>query len=528
MVSGAYECHSKSQRRGAGPVAQVAAAAGQACTFDRYVVFLTGGPSDEAPAVQACQAAAAAREKGFEELLAEHASVCAEMWDRIDVEIDGPADDQRAIRFNLFQLATLCPRPGDLASIGPKGLTGTHYLGHIFWDTEIYMLPLFSLTDPAGAKMLLEYRYATLDGARRKARANGHRGAQYAWESADTGDETCPRFLPDPLTGEPIRIWCGDLQDHVTADVPYAIEKYVRATGDQDWLWDCGAEIYFETARFWASRVTRNDEGKYDITDAMGPDEFHVHVDNDAYTNYLARWNLLAAADLHDNAAFPKAKRDALVAKLDLGSEEPEAWRKIAANLVLLYDEKTGLVNQSGGFTDLPDVSPDVLQLPRRVPITDVIGAGPATEYQVLKQAEVVIMQYLLEGQFDRRSREVNFDYYEPRTSHDSSLSVSAHALAAARLGRIEQAYEYFRRAAYLDLDDLAGNTGDGLHSANMGGVWLAVAFGFAGLNIDDDKPTVRPRLPVAWKHLRFPITHRGKRYTITCGPGEETQVLPK
>jgi len=301
--------------------------------------------------------------------------------------------------------------------------------------------------------------------------------------------------------------------------VPYAIDRYVRATGDEDFLWQCGAEVFFETARFWASRVARDEKGKYAILDAMGPDEFHVHVDNDAYTNYLAHWNLLAAADLYHDDAFPEDRREALTAKLDLRPEEPATWREIAANLVLPCDEQTGFVNQCDGFADRPDVSPDILRTSRRVPITDLIGAGMVIESQVLKQAEVVILQYLLEDRFDRASREFNFDYYEPRTSHDSSLSVSAHALAAARLGRIDQAYEYFRRAAWLDLDDLAGNTGDGLHTANMGGVWLAIAFGFAGLNIDGDRPTVEPSLPDAWKRLRFHIVHRGRRYTIECGP---------
>jgi len=495
----------------------------EAYTFDRFVACMAGPADAESPVKPARQAALAASKNGWDDQLENHVVACAELWDRMDIEIDGPVEDQRAVRFNLFQLATLCPQPGDITSIGPKGLSGTHYSGHIFWDTEIYMLPFFSLTNPEGAKALLTYRCATLDGARRKARANNYRGAQYAWESADTGDETCPTSWTDLATGEKHRIWCGDIQDHISADVPFAIDQYVRMTGDEEFLWEHGAEVFFETARFWASRVSRNSEGKFDVRDAMGPDEYHIHVDNDAFTNYLARWNLQAAADLWDNAGFPKNKRKDLAAQLGLDADEVAAWREIAKNIVLLYDDQTGLINQHAGFFDRPQISPDILRVTRSTPITEIIGAGLAIEGQVIKQAEVVLLQTLLEDQFSRQSREANFKYYEPRTSHDSSLSVSAHAWAAATLDRIDQAQSYFRRAAYLDLNDLAGNTADGLHTANMGGVWLAVAFGFAGLNVKGEVPAAVPALPNNWKHLKMNISFRGKKYVVECSNDRAT-----
>jgi kojibiose phosphorylase len=387
----------------------------------------------------------------------------------------------------------------------------------------VYMLPFFSWTNPAGARTLLMYRYDTIEGARRKAKANGHRGAQYAWESADTGEETCPQWLRDPATGRPIRIWCGDLQDHISADVPYAIDQYVRITGDKAFLWEQGAEIFFETARFWSSRVTRTRDGSYEIRDSLGPDEFHVHVDDDAFTNYLAQWNLEAAANLCDDAEFPKDKKNEIFDRIDLQPEEPEGWREIARNLVLLEDEQIGLIQQHNGFFERPEVSRDIMSLPRRVPITDIIGAGMAIESQVLKQAEVVIMQTMLEGRFSRESREVNFDYYEPRTSHDSSLSVSAHAWAAARLDRIDQACAYLRRALYLDLNDLAGNTADGLHTANMGGVWLTIALGLAGLELKEGAPIATPQLPAGWKGMRLRVAHGGRKYVIDCRPNQAT-----
>jgi len=490
---------------------------GDTLTVDQFTVFVAGDESEKAPTQQARASVLSFCEQGFDNQLERHVAAMRTLWEYIDVEVDGPEADQRAIRYNLFQLATLCPRRGDFAGIGPKGLSGTAYLGHIFWDTEIYMIPFFNLTNPGGARTLLQYRYDTLDGARRKAQELGNRGAQFAWESADTGDETCPRWLKDPNTGEPVRIWCGDLQDHITADVPFAIDQYVRITGDEAFLWNAGAEIFFETARFWASRVTRNKQGQYEILDGMGPDEFHIHVDNDAFTNYLAHWNLTAAADLYDNPAFPGDQREVVIARIKLQPDEVTQWREVADGLVLAEDKETGLIEQHKGFFDRPDVSPDVLALDRRGAITDLIGPGIVIEGQVLKQAEVVILQALLEDQFDKKSREVNFDYYAPRTSHDSSLSVSAHALAAARIGRTEQAYDYFRRALHLDLDDSCGNTADGLHTANMGGVWLALVYGFAGLKLDGDQPTAAPQLPANWKNLKFSIIHRNQRYSVEC-----------
>lgn len=492
------------------------AVTGATYAFDRCVSFVAAAPDEPSPVDDARRVAAAMIERGFDAERESHVTACAALWDAMDVEIDGPDDDQRAIRFNLFQLATLGPPPELIASIGPKGLSGTHYLGHIFWDTEIYMVPFFALTNPPVARTLLEYRFATLDGARRKARANHYRGAQYAWESADTGDEACPRSFDTP-DGERIRIWCGDIQDHISADVPYAIDRYVHATGDVEFLRQRGAEIIFETARFWVSRVTTRDDGRAAIRDVMGPDEFHIHVDNDAYTNYLAHWNLLAAADLWDDPRLSRDRRDALAARLDLDADEVRGWRDVADALVLPYDAASGFIEQSDGFTARPDVGLDALRVPRRGSITELIGPGLCIEGQVLKQAEVVVMQCLLPDRFDRRSREVNFDYYEPRTSHDSSLSVSAHAWAAAALGRAEQAYAYFRRAAFLDLDDLAGNTDAGLHTANMGGVWLAVAFGFAGIAADGDNLVSQPCLPPAWKGLRIRCMHRGRRRVVVC-----------
>lgn len=491
---------------------------GQTCTFDRFTTFVAGGAGEKPPATTARQRAREAADIGCDNLLKQHTEACKDLWRRHDIEIDGPAEQQRAIRYNLFQLATLCPRPGDFASIGPKGLSGTHYLGHIFWDTEIYMLPMFALTDPDGARTLLDYRYQTLDGARAKARSNGYGGAQYAWESADTGEEACPKALPHPITGEPVRIFCGDIQDHISADVPYAVNTYVQATGDREYLWTYGAEIVFETARFWTTRVTPNAAGGYEIRDALGPDEFHVHVNNDMFTNMMARAALRYAAELYDDAEVPVSLKQFVIDRIRLNRDEPVHWREVAEKLTMLIDSETGFVHQHEGFTDRPDLAPELFALEHRRPLSEIIGADVCVQGQALKQAEVVALLHLLPDEFDRKAMEINFDYYEPRTTHDSSLSFSSHSLAASLMGRIETAYDYLKRSIFLDLDDLAGNTAHGLHTANMGGMWQAIVFGLAGLEFDGDSPTINPRLPAEWKSLRFAIRHRGRGYTITCG----------
>ncbi len=499
----------------------------QTLTIDRVTSFVAGESGAKPPTSKARRSLKSAVEIGFEDLLSEHVNACKELWDRYDIEIDGPAREQQAIRYNLFQLATLCPPEGDVASIGPKGLSGTHYLGHIFWDTEIYMVPMFALGDPAGARTLLDYRYHTLDGARAKAKANGYRGAQYAWESADTGEEACPKTLPHPITGEPVRIWCGDLQDHISADVVYAVNTYAEATGDWDYVWSRGAEMAFETARFWMDRVTPNAAGGFDIRDALGPDEFHIHVDNDMFNNMLARWALRRAVMWYGDARFPEEKKQALIDRLELKSNEPAHWRDVAEMLTILHDPETGFMEQHEGFLARPEIAPELFDLERRGPLSHIIGPDVCVEGQALKQAEVVCLLHLMPEEFDRRSMDVNFDYYAPRTTHDSSLSVSSHSLAAAFMERIDTAYEYLQRSIFLDLDDLAGNTDAGLHTANMGGMWQAIVFGLAGLTIDGNTPRVRPRLPSAWKNISFRIRHRGQCYLVTCdAEGGRIQAL--
>lgn len=443
-----------------------------------------------------------------------HVRGWARRWNRVDIKINGPEDDQRAIRFAVFHLIQSGPSHDPTVSIAAKGLTGEGYRGHVFWDTEIFMLPFFVCADPPVARRLLQYRYRTLDGARRKAREAGYAGAMFAWESADTGDETTPRYVPDPKTGAPVRVWCGEIEQHISADIVHAAWNYFLASGDMEFRNTQLPVLAVETARFWASRVQRNRRARrYEIRDVIGPDEYHEHVNNNAFTNYMAAWNLrLAAAE----AARIKTS-DALGEVLDqLGvtDEEVSRWRAIADGMFLPIQAGQDLWEQHEGFFKLSDVDPR--------PLSALVSSAPEKERmaiihgaQVLKQADIVMLMVLFPDEFPRSVKQRNWAYYEPRTTHDSSLSASMHAIAACDLGLARKAYEYFKQSAFLDIRDLHSNADMGLHCAALGGTWQAVVKGFFGLRMDGPEPTVRARLPRAWKSASTQIQHRGRWYAI-------------
>ncbi len=480
--------------------------------LDRLVALYTDADvPDPREAVQAALAEAAAA--GYDRIRVAHREGWADVWRVADVRIEGDDRAQRAVRFNLYHLLIAAPRHTDRVSIGAKTLSGTGYRGHVFWDTEIFMLPFFTFTQPETARRLLMYRYHTLPGARRKARANGYEGAQYAWESADTGDEVTPRWVPGP-DGDPIRIWCGDIELHISSDVPYAVWQYWQATGDDAFFRDYGAAILLETARFWESRVEWNDtRQRYEINDVIGPDEYHEHVNNNAFTNEMVRWHLERALDTVRwlEAHAPARYRD-LRQRLDLTPERLARWQHIRDHLFLPYDPESGLIEQFEGFFALEDIDLTAYE-PRTRSMQAILGIEGANRRQVLKQPDVLMLLYLLPDRFPREALAVNWDYYTPRTDHTygSSLGPAIHAALAAWLGKTEEAYEHFMRAALVDLEDVRGNAADGIHGASCGGVWQAVVFGFAGLRLTADGWQVSPHLPPHWRRVTFRFYHKGQ-----------------
>ncbi len=449
-----------------------------------------------------------------------NANAWAQEWARSDVVIEGDDEAQLAIRFNLFQLLIAAPRHDDRVNIGAKTLSGFGYNGHCFWDTEIFMLPLFIYTAPHLAKNLLNYRFHNLPGAHRKAQTNGYEGAQFPWESAGGGDEVTPPFVPhfaDPT--KLVRIWPGEIEIHISADIAYAAYHYWRVTGDDEWLIERGAELILDTAKFWAARAEWSAEKQsYEYNNVIGPDENHDHVNNNFYTNRMAQSNLQTALQI---LALLEAREDAraqlteLIQKLDLSSERLEHWREVIEKIYLPLTD-TKLIEQFEGYFKLRDVKMVELE-PRDKSLQQVFGIEGANEIQGIKQPDVLMLLYLLRDRYSDEIVRENYEYYTPRTdvSFGSSLGPSIQAIIACEMGDIETAYDEFIRAARADLRDVRGNANDGIHAASAGGTWQAIVFGFAGLRVTENGWTVHPRLPKHWRRLAFRFFHRGEQEQV-------------
>jgi trehalose/maltose hydrolase-like predicted phosphorylase len=466
------------------------------------------------PAREARSKLAAARLLGWRGVLAEHETAWASRWQRSDVEIDGDDAAQQALRFAIYHLNSAANPADELVSIGARALTGDDYHGHVFWDTEIYLLPFYILTWPEAARALLMYRFRTLDAARAKSARMGWRGALYAWESADSGAETTPEQVIG-ADRQVIDILSGKEEQHISADVAYAVWQYWQATRDETFLRDAGAEILLETGRFWASRALPEADGYRHIRDVIGPDEYHEHVDDNAFTNVMARWNIRRAIDV---AALVRERWPeywkSLSNRLRLDDAELNQWAKAADTIATGLDPNTGLFEQFAGYFGLEEI--DLADYAgRSVPMDVVLGRERTQGSQVIKQADVVALLGLLPDEFVGETGTANFQYYEPRCGHGSSLSRAMHGFVAARLGHSEMALRYFRQTAAIDLADTHVAIDGGIHVAALGGVWLTAVFGFAGLSVRNDSVAIDPRLPAAWSSLGFGFQWRGRRLTI-------------
>lgn len=489
-------------------------ASGDHAVFWRAVAFARGDEGAREPAVHVQVALEHARNAGWRQLLADHEAAWARRWTDSDVVLEGDAEAQKALRFAIYHLVSAANPEDERVSIGARALTGDSYLGHVFWDTEIYLLPFYTLTWPEAARALLMYRYHTLPGARKKAQYLGYRGAMYAWESADTGEETTPEAVIDH-NGNIVSVLCGTQEQHISADVAYAVWQYWRATGDDQFLLDGGAEILLDTARFWASRAALEDDGLYHIRGVIGPDEYHEHIDDSAYTNVLAGWNIERGLEVWAmlGERWPQdAQR--LKAKLELSDAEMADWREVAAKIKTGFDPKTKLFEQFEGFFGLDYI--DIASFKgRTVPMDVILGRERTQASQVVKQADVVALLGLLPLDFSPEVHVANFDYYEPRCGHGSSLSRGMHALVAARLGRMEMAMRHFRETAATDITDTAMGSAGGIHIASMGALWQAAVLGFAGLTLRDDGLEFDPHMPDEWQALSFRVQWRGRKLKV-------------
>jgi kojibiose phosphorylase len=497
-----------------------AARRGQTVSVTKFVGAATSRDTD---APLALAAERAAKTQSWEAALEAQTQAWAREWERCEISIEGDEEAELAVRFSLFQLLIAAPRHDNRVNIGAKTLSGFGYRGHAFWDTEIFMLPVFTYTAPHIARNLLDYRALTLPAAREKARQAGYEGAWFAWESAASGEEVTPTWVPDFQDKKKLaRVWTGDLAIHISADVAYAAWQYWRATGDDAWFTERGVELVLDTAKFFASRAEWLPErGCYGYSDVIGPDEYHDHVNNNAYTNRLAQWNIETALDALawlEKQAPDKAAQ--LIASLDLSPKRLLQWREVAAN-ICLNTRPDGLVEQFDGFFALQDVNLADYE-PRTRSMHEIFGIEAANHYQVLKQPDVLMAQYLLHEAYSDGQIRVNYDYYNARTDHTygSSLGPSIQAIVACLMGDVDSAYEHFIRAVRADLRDVRGNAGDGIHAASAGGAWQAVVFGFGGLHIHPDgRWETHPRLPKHWKRLSFRFSLRGQQHIVTIGP---------
>ncbi|HZO71922.1 MAG TPA: hypothetical protein VFB60_06940 [Ktedonobacteraceae bacterium] len=454
----------------------------------------------------------------YDKLLAASQEAWRKFWDIADIIIEGDDIAQVAVRYNIYQLRINASSTDSFYSIAAKGLTGFGYRGHVFHDTEIFMLPFFTYVLPDIARNLLLYRYHLLPAARKKAASNGYEGAQYPWESTVDGEEATPPSIIHPETGEVIPVLNGLIELHITASIAHAVWEYWKVSGDDEFMRDYGAEIMLSTAMFWVSRVERNEErGDYEITNVIGPDEWHEHVNNNAYTNFMARENIRTALEtLQWLIVHAPDKARALERQLGLTSERLDHWSDVAQHIRLLMDPETGLIEQFEGFFKLPLLDRSKYQ-GRKDSYQGILGVEGIQRYRIIKQADVLMLLTVLDQQFDLKTKRVNWDYYYPITDHDygSSLTPAFHVILASELGHLDQAYTLFMKGALVDLENQRGNTPEGIHVACSGAVWQATILGFAGLRVTDEGYVTNPGWPDGWTRIAFHFKHKGQLIAV-------------
>ena len=497
---------------------------GQRLRMIKYVAYGWSGERS-LPAVrdQVWAALSAAKQSGWDGLLAEQREYLDVFWNRADVEVDGDAEVQQAVRFALFHVLQAGAR-AETRAIPAKGLTGPGYDGHAFWDTETFVLPLLTLTSPDAAANALRWRHSTLPMAIERAAQLGLRGAAFPWRTI-VGHE-CSGYWP-----------AGMAAFHINADIANAVVRYVDLTGDEAFDRGPGMELLIHTARLWRSLGHHDDRGRFHIDGVTGPDEYSALMDNNVYTNLMAQQNLLAAADAakrHPDRAH----------ELGVNPEESASWRDAAQAMFIPYDEALGVHPQAEGFTrhqvwDFAHTPPDEYPLLLHFTYFDLYRK------QVVKQADLVLAMHLCGDAFTAGQKLRNFDYYEPLTVRDSSLSACTQAVMAAEVGHLDLAFDYLGEAALMDLRDLENNTRDGVHIASLAGAWQALVSGFGGMRHRDGTISFEPRLPEVLTRLAFSlfirgrglhveVTHNHARYALDDGEpltvrhhGEELHLLP-
>lgn len=494
-------------------VMDVAVTEGQPVTFYKYVAITQSRDYDSKELAEKAQAfATEAFEKGYDKLLQEHQGAWEKRWKKADVTVGGDEEAQQGIRYNIFQLYNTYTGDDPRLNIGPKGFTGEKYGGSTYWDTEAYCLPFYLGTaDPAIARNLLIYRYNHLDQARANARKLGLEGALYPMVTMN-GEESHNEW---EITFEEI---------HRNGAIAHAIWNYTNYTGDTGYLSDYGFEVLAELSRFWASRVNYNPrKDRYMILGVTGPNEYENNVNNNWYTNRIAAWTLeytLGVALFIERQGGTRYNE--LFDQLGLSSNELDRWKEIISKMYYPYDEETGVYLQQDGFLD-KEIMPVGDLEEKHLPLNQNWSWDRILRSCFIKQADVLQGMYFLNHKFTKEEKKRNYNFYEPMTVHESSLSPCVHSILAAELGYEEKAYEMYVRTARLDLDNYNNDTEDGLHITSMAGSWLSIVHGFAGMRVVDGTLHFNPMIPEEWKDYSFKINFRGHLLKITVNQDETT-----
>lgn len=508
-------------------VIELVAEAGKTYTFYKYFAVYTDNDPIKLSVKEAAKSSVKeAKELGYETCLNNHDAQWAKKWERCDVKIDGDDVAQQALRYSIFQLLIVAPVNGRRNSIPARALSGQVYKGAIFWDTEMFMFPFFLYTYPEKAVELMRYRIKTLAGARRKAKTEGvgFKGAFYAWESQETGDDACTYFnIGDPFTKRDLRTHFRDKQVHISGDIAIAMWEYFKVTGDDSLLLEGGAEVILECARFYYSYAYfKKDKKRYEILDVIGPDEYHERVNNNAFTSMVAKATFeIANATVNYLKQKHPDELNALVQKIDIASELPLFVEAAGLLYVPQPDEKTGVIEQFDAYYKLKDTAVEELKA-KMIHPNEYLGAGQglAVPTKVIKQADVVMMLNLFRDRYSKEIKKANWEYYEPRTEHGSSLSACAYAMVAADIGKLDWAYNYFLKTAKIDIEAkykvyVGTIFMGGSHPAANGGAWMTAVFGFGGVKAGEEHVAINPRLYKKWTSLQFDMVYKGDKFNI-------------
>lgn len=510
------------------------AKAGVSLTLSVFSAVYTGLDTGS-PAIAAAGLSQLAKENGFENCLQKNCLAWERVWDSCSVDLEGNDNAALALHASQYYLNSIAPRHAGNLSIPARGLSGQTYKGAVFWDSEIFLFPMFVYTQPEIAKSLLRYRIETLPGALQKASEYGYRGAFYAWESQEGGAEGCTNFnVVDVFTHRPVRTYFRDKQIHISADIAYTMRRYFEITGDRSLLEEGGAEVILQCARFYLSRAVRHlDRDTVEFADVIGPDEYHERVTNNAFTNQMALYCLESALKLEEIFHDCPDRLTALTNKLDYAGD----WDLLRQCIAHIRQPREcgGVLEQFDGYFDLEDCTLDDVRS-RLCNPREYWGGdhGVAGATQIIKQADVIALMALLPERYTDDAVDANWAYYEQRTEHGSSLSACMYALTACRVHRLDRAWELFLRSASIDISGSSKQwAGEiyigGTHPASNGGAWMIAVLGFAGLRLNSGKLELHPNLPSQITCLRFPVTVGNVRYRITVthnGWSAESETL--